>query len=105
MSTVLILPSLYFETTLEHDELDRALEDISNDIHAALKALCQRQPLRFEGNIAYRYLDEEENAARCSRCGHWTTDRDRPCPLEGLPEGVQVEGRLICDQCRFADEQ
>lgn len=39
------------------------------------------------------------NCGRCSGCGVWTSDRERPDFIQGLSIGAVVDGKLLCNQC------
>lgn len=34
-----------------------------------------------------------------SKCGQWTTDREKPDSIVGLSNGATINGRLLCDEC------
>jgi hypothetical protein len=83
-----------------HERLDtiraalvKAVEEV-----AATQTACR--PTRCCG---HHYLgDEGENAFRCSRCGIWATDFDRPDRIGGIPEGCVKNGVFVCWSCHEA---
>lgn len=45
------------------------------------------------------------NCGRCSNCGQWTTDREKPDVIGGICNGATFEGRLLCDECLPPDHR
>ena len=51
-------------------------------------------------NSSYIVLDTEKfNCGKCSKCGGWTTDKEKENSIDGLSNGATVEGALFCDEC------
>jgi hypothetical protein len=47
----------------------------------------------------------EYNCGKCSKCGHWTTDSEKPYAVQGLCNGATVDGELLCDECLPPDHR
>src|SRR5689334_21210957 len=78
------------------------MREVSDALEAAARQVAAgRTDCKPMDVISYHYLEEEgENAARCSYCGRWASDNDRPNPIDGIALGFTVNGRSMCDQCR-----
>lgn len=48
---------------------------------------------------------ENLNCGKCSKCGQWTTDREKPDKVAGICNGATVDGKLLCDECLPSDHK
>jgi hypothetical protein len=45
-------------------------------------------------------LDENGlNCGRCSNCGGWASDKEKPGFIRELGIGARINGKLFCDEC------
>lgn len=55
---------------------------------------------------SFSVLDSSRmNCDRCSKCGGWTTDREKPSFIESLSNGATVDDKLLCDECLPKDHR
>ncbi|GMA98257.1 hypothetical protein [Pelosinus sp. IPA-1] len=45
------------------------------------------------------------NSDKCSKCGQWTTDREKINAIKGICNGATVDGKLLCDECLPSDHK
>jgi hypothetical protein len=98
---VLVVASVFIEAPVEFERLEAELDRVARRISAALDKVVATEPaMRTRHHFSFHYLGSaDENAARCERCGEWTTDTARPDPISGLKQGARVSDQLICDEC------
>jgi len=48
---------------------------------------------------------DELNCDKCSNCGQWVTDREKPKAITELCNGATVDGKLLCDDCLPSDHR
>lgn len=103
--TVLLIVSYLTEMTPEeintdYGLLDKLTNEIGNeDINISVDD--KQVILRHQG-VSALILDEGRfNCGRCAKCGGWTTDKEKPDAIEGLSRGTVIDGKLICDQCKW----
>lgn len=74
---------------------------VSEALRVAARQVAASQPDCMPTDvISYHYPGEEyENAARCSYCGCWATDDNKPDRIDGIDLGFTVGGRFACVQC------
>lgn len=103
-SIVLITTSLMVEMPhpIELEELEEHVVSLSNELVQYLKEFAdQRKEVTATEVTTFRHLDDQwENAERCSECDRWATDVNKANPIDGIGEGVEIGGRLICNECR-----
>lgn len=103
---ILITASVIVDAPLDVGAAEELTQRITEEMDSALTAAFEDTPsVHNISTFSFHWLEEEgTNAAICSKCGRWTTNREKPDPLDGLGEGVEVGGQLICDECRcFGD--
>ncbi|WPB82251.1 hypothetical protein KYC5002_24435 [Archangium violaceum] len=76
-------------------ELAQVERSLTRAVNAALE---QPRPLGWQTVRSSELDPASSNCGRCTRCGGWVTDRDRPEPLDGLGNGARVDGQLLCDE-------
>jgi hypothetical protein len=101
---VLIGIAILLETT-EH-AMEERMEQLSVALESAVQQVAKSQPECKPMNvISYHYLgDEAENAAQCSRCAAWASDRNKPDRIDGIETGSMVAGQFLCEQCRSSGD-
>ena len=99
---VLVGIAVLLEAPQDEDALHERLIVVGEALRVAAQQVAESQAdCKPMGVVSYHYLGEEsENAARCSYCGRWTTDSDKPDQIDGLEIGFTWDGRYMCEQCR-----
>ena len=94
---ILTLPEDEAAAGVLMDRISRALQ-MAVEGMATVTGVCHKS-----GSVSVHYLGQEsENAARCSRCGRWTSDVSSPTPvIDAIPEGDIQDGRLMCFPCQY----
>jgi hypothetical protein len=100
MATAVIISA-----TPEENGSSERITEISDRMLSAIKQEFANSPDVYAiGAIRYHWFDDENvNSGRCDRCGAWVTDRNKPDPLNGLPEAAIVGDKHVCDQCRMQE--
>ena len=75
------------------------LDDVAARLGTGVESLRSESWLVEDTGSSFIYLEQEENANRCSRCGRWTSDPDKPEFLNALMIGRSVDGNVLCDEC------
>lgn len=86
---------------------DGLLENIIDAISNSENLLIQNKNISLEWNSTSSFILESENfnCGKCSKCGHWTTDREKPDAVEGISYGATVDDQLLCDECLSFDHR
>lgn len=106
--TVLITVSYLVELLeLESNLDDRVLDIITNRLSESRSLEIEgRETLLQWNSSSSLVLDSEAlNCDKCSNCGQWTTDREKPDAIDGICNGATVDGKLLCDECLPADHK
>ena len=93
------------------DKLQEAfLGSVAKRLGSSVPALEDEPWFEQDLGSSYHYLSPtspfpEKNAARCARCGLWTSDCEAPDFLIMLGVGRIINGKLVCGECRvWGDE-
>jgi hypothetical protein len=99
---VLVSSAVLLDAPESEEERHAAMTEVSQGLmHAVWRFAATRPDCVSVNGTSYHYLGEEyENAARCSRCGAWATDTDRPGWIDCIRHGSIIEGRFLCEPCR-----
>jgi hypothetical protein len=99
---VLVGVAVLLEAPQDEDAMHDRMSVVSEALRAAARQVAASRPdCKSMDMISYHYLGEnDENAARCSYCGRWASDWDKPNPIDGLAVGFVLDGLFLCDQCR-----
>ena len=102
-----LLVSVHFIVPVSYneDEADKfvqgfqeAIEDCGNGL---LSNADERDGWRSSSS---RYLDHDGiNVGRCSQCGGWCTDCEKPDPFTEVGCGATYQGKLLCNDCLPSD--
>lgn len=100
--TVLINVAYLLELPEEELKDENGLLDkLTNQICSDKKLEVEQGEYELSWNTTTSLtLDSESlNCGKCSKCGQWTTDRDKKEAIKGLTNGASVDGKLLCDEC------
>lgn len=100
--TVIIRVAYLVELTEEEIQTDDGmLEKITNEIGGDKSLLIHNKHIILDCNsTSCLVLDSRySNCGKCSKCGQWTTNREKPDVVEGLCNGAIVDDMLLCDEC------
>ncbi len=106
--TVLIRVAYLVE--LPEDEINTdngILDKITDEINEDKSLLIDNKDIALDWNFTSSLMLDTGhfNCGKCSKCGHWTTDRDKPDAVEGLCNGATLDGQLLCDECLPSDHR
>ena len=98
---VLVTVSVLVHAPAEAGALEEITHRVSDRLQRAVQGVVSSDPsLEATQVTSFHYPgDEGENARRCSLCGRWATDINRPQTIDGLSDGYEVAGVFRCDQC------
>ncbi len=103
--SVLINVSYIVEVEGENNEaLNKLLDKITHSISENVTINSDVQ-LKWEGTSSVELDEKNVNCGRCSNCGGWVTDREKPNYIEGLCDGATHDGKLLCDECLPSDHR
>ncbi len=107
-NTVLIKVSYLIdlsETAINTNEglLDKIINEISDDKKLKIDNIYLL--LNWNGTSSLILDPKNFNCGKCSNCGQWTTDREKPEALEGICNGATVDDKLLCDECLPSDHR
>lgn len=99
-----VLIRVAFLVELPEEEInsdDGILDKITNEISKDKSLLINDKDITLDWNYTSSLILDtgKFNYSKCSKCGQWTTDRDKPDAVEGLCHGATVNGKLLCDEC------
>lgn len=100
--TVLIKVAYLVELTEEEINSDgNVLDRLSDLISEDKKLVINQKVIELEWNhTSALILDPNKpNCGKCSKCGQWVTDREKPDAIAELCNGATVDGKLLCDEC------
>lgn len=105
-----VLVSVAYLVELPEEEINSdngLLETITNEVSESKDLLIENKDISLEWNCTSAYILDSENlnCGECSKCGQWTTDREKPNAIEGISNGATVEGQLLCDECLSFDHR
>jgi hypothetical protein len=85
----------------DKDAAGKVVEQIACLLQAAVnKMAATTGGCRSTGTVKLHYLGQEsENAAKCSSCGQWTSDVDKPAPIDGIRLGRKTGEKFTCFPC------
>ena len=96
-------------------ELPVAKTNSDNGLHDKIaNKLCESRNLQIEdreallhwNSTSYLVLEPENlNCGKCSKCGQWTTDREKSDTVADICNGATVDGKLLCDECLPSDHK
>ncbi len=86
------------------------LDSVADRLRASVRDLEQESWFEQDLGSSYHYLSPEthfpeKNAGRCAECGRWTSDVDEPDFLILLVIGSTVDGKLVCNECRYHGDE
>lgn len=76
--------------------------------------LCDSRKVQIDGRETILHWNstsslvlepENLNCGKCSKCGQWTTDREKTDTVAGICNGATVDGKLLCDECLPSDHK
>jgi hypothetical protein len=76
--------------------LEAYLDNFADRVRDALSEIRDGLPNEADQGVTFNYLEEEQNAAHCARCGRWISDYRKPNFLYTLRHGEEVDGQPIC---------
>lgn len=81
------------------------LENIIDNLCETRDLFINNNNITIEWNSTSSLILEpmEMNCGKCSNCGQWTTDREKPNSIDGLCNGATIGGELLCDSCLPSD--
>jgi len=100
--TVLIRVAYLVELSEEDINNDEGmLNKITDELDESKKICIDDVDISLEWNYTSSLvLDSKSlNCGKCSNCGQWTTDREKPNSVVGVCNGATVDGKLLCDEC------
>lgn len=106
--TVLINISYLIELPEEDIDTDDGMLDIITNQISESKSLHINDleiPLEWNSTSSLILDSAHLNCDKCSKCGQWTTDREKPDIIQGICNGATVEGKLLCDECLQFDHR
>ena len=101
--TVIIKVAYLIELQDEDGVLNRIMTRVGNDEKIPIDG--QSFDLKWIATSSHTLDDANENCGKCSNCGAWTTDREKPNYIPELNDGATVEGKLLCDECLPSDHR
>jgi len=105
---VLVATSVIIDAPSDLDAAHKLIDKITRKLDDAVESVCRNaRNVRNTNSYRIHWLeDDDENAALCSKCERWTSDRGMPNLVAALLGGEKVDGHLMCDECRtFGDEE
>lgn len=108
MKTILI--KIGYLVNLEEDNKefeDDLLVKIRRELSKDIKINAEHEEANVEWiSSSSIILDPESmNCDKCTRCGQWTTNREKSDPILELCDGAKVDGELLCDECLPSDHR
>lgn len=104
---VLIGIAVQLEAPRDRFAMYDRMSAVSEALRAAVRQVAITQPDCKPMDVtSYHYLGEKyENAARCTYCGEWASDKDKPDRIDGIALGWTVGGQFMCEQCGWIHER
>lgn len=86
---------------------DGVLDKITSIIGEDMKLVIDNIDVTLDWNYTSSFILDSTNfnCGKCSKCGQWTTDREKPDAVEGICNGAIVDGKLLCDECLPKDHR
>ncbi len=78
--------------------LGNQLEDIAENIDTQFK-------VDWESTQTFTLDPNLNNCSKCSSCGCWVTDANKPNTISQLNIGAVVDGKLLCNECLPKDHE
>ena len=106
--TVLIRVAYLVELPDEEVNVDDGILDkIANRIGEDKNLVIDNKDITLDWNSTSSLMLDSGNfnCGRCSKCGQWVTDKEKPDAVEGLCNGATVDGKLLCDDCLPSDHR
>ncbi len=105
---VIVSTGVIIATLSGDEDADYALiSRLGDALMAAAEAVAAGVPgCQAGGTYTFHYLgDDSVNAERCSSCGGWATNLDKPDTIDGIQFGDGQAGRFICIPCQTAERE
>lgn len=106
--TVLIRVAYMVELPEKEINSDNGILDkITREISESKNLIIDEKGIELHWNSTSSLMLDSENfnSGKCSKCGQWVTDREKPDAVEGLCNGATVDGKLLCDECLPSDHR
>ena len=95
---ILLSVGVLVDANAEH----RELEAIGNALRAAAATAARATGCEPSDVVCYDYLGTDSaNALRCSVCGRWASDVERPNHVGCIGLGPWIAGDFFCTECRL----
>ena len=91
----------------DEDADDALVYRLANDLRAAATSVAAGVPgCQADGTVTIHYLgDGSVNAERCSCCGRWASNLDKPDTIDCIQFGDGQAGRFLCIPCQTAERE
>jgi len=106
--TVLIRVAYLVELSEEEvNPDDGVLDRLTSIIGEDKNLVVNQKEIKLEWNSTSSLILEpdELNCGKCSNCGQWVTDKEKPDVILELCNGTTVDGKLLCDDCLPPDHR